>query len=88
MDRSNLEFLKYASKKIKHTSFNICLMTHQIPEERKGALVYAIFKTGDRTNCNSYRGISLLNRAYKIYAKITVRLNAITDQLLDEESIA
>ena len=45
-----------------------------------------IYKKGNRKDTNNYRGISLLNSAYKTYAKIiTNRLNTITETLLLEE---
>jgi hypothetical protein len=64
---------------------DISLMTYEIPEEWKGALMCPVFKTGDRTDCNNHRGTGLLV-AYRDYAKLTIkRLNVITELLLDEE---
>jgi sorting nexin-29 len=41
---------------------------------------------GNRRDCNNYRGISLLNVAYKVYALIvTRRLNVINEYILSEE---
>jgi hypothetical protein len=61
----NLEFLKYAYNRIKHRFLAISLMTYEIPEEWKGAIICLVFKTGDRTDCNIHRGTGLLDVAYK-----------------------
>jgi sorting nexin-29 len=50
------------------------------------ASVISIYKKGDRSNCENYRGISLINVGYKICAKIiNKRLQTISDTLLLEE---
>lgn len=41
---------------------------------------------GERTNFENYRGVSLLNTAYKVYAKIvTKRLANIIENIILEE---
>ena len=43
-------------------------------------------KKGKRDDCSNYRGISLLNSGYKIYAKIiTQRFKTISEAILLEE---
>jgi sorting nexin-29 len=45
-----------------------------------------IFKKGNRKNCDNYRGISLLNSGYKIYANIIKnKLNKYYDNIIGEE---
>lgn len=46
------------------------------------AKIISIFKKGDR----NYRGISLLNCAYKIYSKIINRMTIMNSLILGEQS--
>lgn len=41
-----------------------------LPERWKEGIISPIFKKGDRDNVKNYRGITLLNTAYKIYAMV------------------
>ena len=57
-----------------------------IPEEWGQARVTSLFKKGKRDDCSNYRGISLLNSGYKIYAKvITQHFKTISEAILLEE---
>ena len=42
----------------------------QIPDEWKDSYICPIYKKGDRTNCQNYRVVTLLNTAYKIFTCI------------------
>jgi len=58
----------------------ICLEIHklissiwekeELPEEWKKSIIIPIHKKGDKTDCNNYRGISLLPTTYKILSNI------------------
>jgi Reverse transcriptase (RNA-dependent DNA polymerase) len=39
-----------------------------MPENWEKATIIPILKSGDATDCNNYRGISLLDVVYKIFA--------------------
>ena len=42
----------------------------ELPEEWKESIVVPTHKKGDKTDCNNYRGISLLPTTYKILSNI------------------
>ncbi|CAB1118615.1 unnamed protein product [Ectocarpus sp. CCAP 1310/34] len=59
-----------------------------IPREWKDATIKVLYKKGDRSNCNNYRGISLLSHIGKVPIKIiTNRLSAFCEAniILPEE---
>lgn len=75
-DGINSELIKNASRKFKvrlTRLYNRILKEGKIPSEWRGAIVVPIFKKGDRENLANYRGISLLNTGYKIFAKIITK---------------
>jgi sorting nexin-29 len=41
-----------------------------MPDQWKESIIVPIHKTGDKTNCNNYRVISLLSTSYKIFSNI------------------
>jgi len=58
----------------------ICLEIHKLiisiwkkeklPEKWKESIIVPIHKKGNKTDCNNYRGISLLSTTYKILSNI------------------
>lgn len=88
-DGINMELLKYGGIllhfRLLHL-INQCWRNCKIPEAWTTAEIISLFKKGDRNNCENYRGISLLNSIYKVYAKIiNKRLKVISENLLSEE---
>jgi predicted secreted protein len=61
-------------------------ISNRIPDDWRKAIIIPVFKKGYKTDCNTYREITSLNSAYKIYTKIFTRcLNAVTEVLPQEE---
>jgi hypothetical protein len=46
--------------------FNLSLTTEEFPSKLKASKVIPIFKSGDPTNCDNYRPITLVNAFSKI----------------------
>ena len=42
----------------------------ELPDEWKASITVPIYKKGDKTDCNNYRGISLLPTTYKVLSNI------------------
>jgi hypothetical protein len=43
-----------------------------MPDQWKKSIIVPVNKKGDKTDCNNYRGISLLITSYKILSNILV----------------
>lgn len=66
------EFLKVAGPKTIQEITRILQNiweTEKIPEDWKSAVIHPLYKKGERTDVNNYRGISLLPVAYKILSQ-------------------
>jgi len=57
----------------------------KLPEEWKESIIVPIHKKGDKTNCNNYRGISLLPTTYKILSNILLsRLTPYAKEIIGD----
>ncbi len=66
----------------------MCWRNKQTPKEWQKAKVISLYKKGNRGDPDNYRGISLLDTTYKIYARIiNERLKIIADHLISEEQM-
>ncbi|KAL4142816.1 hypothetical protein QTP88_005213 [Uroleucon formosanum] len=82
------ELIKYGGDDIYNFIYRICLRVWQeekIPENWNEAIIIPLHKKGDKTECNNYRGISLLNSVYKIFSKVLLnRLIPYAEECLGE----
>jgi len=87
-DNITLEMIKYGGKKrAKKLHELTCAIwkEEKMPEDWETGIICTIFKKGDKFDCNNYRGIALLDTAYKVFSNIlNERLKKITENLLGE----
>ena len=72
-DRIPTELIKARGKTICykiHKLINYIRNREELPEEWKESIIVPIYKKGDETDCNNYRGLSLLPTTYKILSNI------------------
>jgi hypothetical protein len=88
-DNINAELLQAAGPQITQTIQNLILNIwryERMPNEWKKSIICPIYKKGENSECSIYRGISLLNTAYKILATvINNRLTTYAEDLLSQE---
>jgi sorting nexin-29 len=81
------EFFKCGGRALKegvHKSIIQIWEQEQVPDDWNVRLIFPIFKKGDRTECRNYRGITLLNVAYKIFPTVLARkLSPYSEEILD-----
>jgi hypothetical protein len=53
-----------------HKLINSVWNKEELPDKWKESINVAVHKKGDKTDCNNYRGISLLSTSYKILSNI------------------
>jgi hypothetical protein len=57
----------------------------ELPQQWKESIIVPIYKKGDKTDCNNYRGISLLSTAYKILSNIVLaRLTPYVNEIIGD----
>jgi hypothetical protein len=57
----------------------------KMSDQWKESIVVPIHKTGDKTDCNNYRGISLLSTSYKMLSNILLsRLSPYIDEIIGD----
>jgi sorting nexin-29 len=64
-----LKWMNQNSEKIHEVKSKVWKQ-EKLPEEWKGGLIYPVYKKGYLLNCQNYRGITLLNTAYKVFSNI------------------
>jgi hypothetical protein len=57
----------------------------ELPQQWKECIIVPIYKKGDKTDCNNYRGIFLLSTAYKILCNILLsRLTPYVNEIIGD----
>jgi hypothetical protein len=65
-----------------HKLINSVWNEEELPDQWKDSIIVPIDKKGDKTDCNNYRGISLLSTSYKIVSNIILsRLDLYIDEI-------
>ena len=75
MDSISAEMLKSSENdavKQLHLLFNSICKEQRVPEDWKNSLIVKVHKKGDLTQCDNYRGISLLSVPSKILCRILI----------------
>jgi hypothetical protein len=53
-----------------HKLINFIWNREELPDQWKESIIVPVHRNGDKTDCNNYRGISLLSTSYKILSNI------------------
>jgi hypothetical protein len=68
-----------------HKIINSFWNKEELPDQWKKSIIVSIRKKGDKTDCNNYRGISLLSTSYKILSNILLsRLSLYVDEIIGD----
>ena len=82
------ELLKYGGVELTFKIYKlVCAIwkNETIPENWKESIIIPIFKKGDKTDCNNYRGISLLATCYKVLSNvIQARLTPFAEDIVGD----
>jgi hypothetical protein len=64
---------------------NSALNKKKLPDQWKESIIVPVHKKGDKTDCNNYRGISLLPTSYNIVSNIFLsRLGPYIDEIIGD----
>jgi hypothetical protein len=67
-----------------HKLINSIWSKEQFPLHWEESIIVPIHKTGDKTDCNNYRGISLLSTSYKMLSNILSRLSPYIAEIIGD----
>ena len=73
IDQIPAELIKAAGRTIRRELHKLIISIwnkEELPDEWKESIIVPIYKKGDKTDCNNYRGISLLPTTYKVLSNI------------------
>ena len=88
IDQIPAELIKAGGIEIRseiHKLINSIWNKEEFPGEWKESIIVPIYKKGDKTDCNNYRGISLLPTTYKILSNILLsRLTPYAEEIIGD----
>jgi hypothetical protein len=70
-DNITPELVKHDGRTLRQKLHKLILMiwnNKQLPQQWNEGIICAVYKKGDRLNCDNYRSITLLNLAYNVFA--------------------
>jgi hypothetical protein len=68
---------------LRYTLIHSIWNKEELPQQWKESIILPIYKKGDKTDCNNYRGISLLSTAYKVLSNILLaRLTPYANEII------
>jgi len=69
-----------------HELLCLCWREGKVPQDMRDAKIITLYKNkGDRSDCNNYRGISLLNIVGKVFARVVLaRLQVLAERIYPE----
>ncbi|XP_055384167.1 uncharacterized protein LOC129613882 [Condylostylus longicornis] len=87
-DNLTAELIKYGGEELHKQLHELILSiwnTETLPTEWMDSIIFPIHKKGDKTDCNNYRGISLLNIGYKIFTNIVYqRVSSFSEEIVGD----
>ena len=87
-DQIPAELIKAGGRTIRFAIHKLIIYSwnkEELPDEWKESIIVPIQKKGDKTDCNNYRGISLLPTTYKILSNILLsRLTPYAEEVIGD----
>jgi hypothetical protein len=72
-----------------HKFINSVWNKEELSDQWKKSIIVPVHKEGDKTDCNNYRGISLLSTSYTILSNILLsRLGPYIDEIIGDNQCA
>ncbi|XP_055371836.1 uncharacterized protein LOC129605867 [Condylostylus longicornis] len=87
-DSITAELIKYGGDAVLQKIHELIILiwkNEDIPDSWNSTLIFPVHKKGDKKECRNYRGIFLLNTAYKVFTNILYdRIGSIAEEVITE----